>query len=399
LIAAVATDGPVNVSALARELGVAPKTIRLWRRRFAAEGLSGLEERSRRPHRSPQQTPLEVEELVVSLRKQLAEAGLDNGPQTIVWHLAQRLEQPPSSATVWRILVRRGFVVPAPNKRPRSTYRRFEAAAPNERWQIDATEWFLRDGRRVEIVNIVDDHSRLVVGARAVHTTTTDNAWETFSTAIGRWGLPLCCLSDNGLAFSGKLRGMEVAFEKKLRAAGIRPATARPHHPQTCGKVERFQQTEKKWLRARRRARTLQELQAQLDAFCDYYNDHRPHAGIGRVTPRARWDATPPLSNPGVALSAPVRRARVRVNPRGLIAPEPWVISLGVEFAGLEADVTIEGLHVVVFIDGDLIRHLILDPSRPYQPSGRRRGGPKRPRLASTGTDVSRHPRDLCRAT
>ena len=131
---------------------------------------------------------------------------------------------------------------------------------------------------------------------------TGEEAWTTFCAAVQEWGLPAGVLSDNGLCFSGKLHGFEVLFEARLRDAGIRPITGRPYHPQTTGKVERFQQTLKKWLRRQDHrhglARDLAELQARLDAFRRYYNEQRPHQGIGRVTPgrggRPRRRPSPP---------------------------------------------------------------------------------------------------------
>jgi transposase InsO family protein len=239
LLAAISEelDG-VNVAALCRERGVSRKTFYKWRSRFVSEGVAGLEARSRRPHHSPDRVSDRAEDLIVETRKRLSESGFDAGPATIRYHLFHRgLGTVPSESTIWRVLRRRGFVVLSPQKRPRTTYRRFEAALPNECWQIDATHWSLVDGRSVELINVIDDHSRLLVASRAVKVTTSEEAWITFAEAAGRWGLPLRCLSDNGLAFSGRLHHVQVYFEANLKEAGITPRTARPRHPQTCGKV------------------------------------------------------------------------------------------------------------------------------------------------------------------
>lgn len=107
----------------------------------------------------------------MELRKQLVEDGLDAGAHTIQFHLSRRVKNPPSVATIWRVLARRGFVVPQPKKRPRSSYIRFEAELPNECWQADTTHWHLADGTDVEILNMLDDHSRLLVASRAFGTT------------------------------------------------------------------------------------------------------------------------------------------------------------------------------------------------------------------------------------
>jgi transposase InsO family protein len=377
-LAAAVTGGEINVSAFCREHGISRDTFYRWRGRYRHEGLAGLEPRPSAPGSSPARTPVEVEDAVVALRKELEESGLDAGPSTIQWHLGRRgLGAVPSAATVWRVLVRRGFVVPEPRKRPKSSLRRFEAAAPNELWQADATKWAVGTGV-VEVLTFLDDHSRLVTASVAVATATTDNTWATFCSAAQAWGLPSGQLSDNGLNFSGRLRGHEVAFEINLRAAGVRPITSRPYHPQTCGKIERFHQTLKRWLRKQPTAPTLAGLQAQLDAFIAIYNFERPHRGIGRATPFERWSATPKALNPGLALPAPQRAPTATVDRQGLVRAAPWIIHVGVDHIGRTARVMLDDTHAAVFVDGRLVRHLELDHSRPYQPSGLPRGGPRR---------------------
>ncbi|CAN5534897.1 hypothetical protein BH24ACT4_BH24ACT4_17350 [soil metagenome] len=268
-VVAVAKDQEVNVSRVCATEATSRKTFYKWVKRFKEEGLEGLEDRSTRPKTSPGQIAAEVEDEIVRLRKKLADDGLDHGATTIQWHLGRSRAMAgrvPSVAGVHRVLVRRGQVVPQPAKRPKSSWNRFEAAAPNERWQIDAMDWVIVTGV-VRVFNIIDDHSRVTIRSQAVPEATTEAAWATFIQGVAAWGPPAGVLSDNGLCFSGKLRGFEVLFEANLRDAGIHPRTGRPYHPQTTGKVERFQQTLKKWLRRQRLARDLAELQAQLDAF------------------------------------------------------------------------------------------------------------------------------------
>jgi transposase InsO family protein len=378
LLAAVSgeLDG-LNVAALCREHDISRKTFYKWRARYAAGGLEALEPRSRRPLRSPTRVPDHVEDAIVEARKWLLGCGLDAGAANVSWRLRDSAVSPvPSEATIWRVLTRRGFVSPEPRKRPRRSWKRFEAAWPNECWQIDATHWALRWGRPVEIVDIIDDHSRLLVASVAVEVATSELAWEAFSLGVVRWGLPARCLSDNGLVFSGRLRHVEVYFESKLHAAGVRPVTSRPFHPQTCGKVERFHQTLKKWLRAQRpRPGSLGELQAQIDAFAKVYNHHRPHRGIGRATPYARWSANLPAGPAGPVPTPPARRLHVTVDRIGIAhAGKRWLIGVGAEYRGQPAEIIIKDLTADVIIAGRLVRHLQLDPDRAYQPSGRRPG-------------------------
>jgi transposase InsO family protein len=315
-----------------------------------------------------------MENAIVELRKELADAGLDAGPGTIQWHLGRGHRQVPSEATIWRVLVRRGFVVPEPRKRPKSSLRHFEATAPNELWQADCIDWVTATGV-VKVLSFVDDHSRVALRVRALPEATSEATWDTFGEATHAWGVPLGQLSDNGLNFSGRLRGFEVHVERQLRAAGVVPKTSRPFHPQTCGKVERFQQTLKKWLRRQPIAGDLAELQTQLDDFVDYYNHKRPHRGIGRITPTERWAATPPAINLGVALPSPTQTTTVGVSHTGVVALGRYRIHIGAEWRGRTAQIHHDDTHAAVFIGHHLIRALQLDPRRNYQPSGRPRGG------------------------
>ena len=227
-----------NVSEVCRDEGVSRSVFYKWAARVRAEGMDGLEERSRRPHTSPQQTSVEVEDEVVRWRKELGDAGLDHGATSIHWHLTRQgdVDRVPSVATIHRILVRRGLVAPQPHKAPKATWRRFEAAAPNELWQIDHTDWVIATGA-VKIFNIVDDHSRVAISSRAVTRATSEEAWRTYGQGAQIWGLPAGNLSDNGLCFSGKVRHAEVFFEAQLRDAGVQPIT---------GLAEAIQQTLKR---------------------------------------------------------------------------------------------------------------------------------------------------------
>ena len=166
VITAVVLEGRPK-SVVAREYGVSRRWVQILVARYLAEGETAFEPRSRRPHASPQRTSQATEDAIVALRKELAGAGLDAGAETIAWHLRQRAGAAPSVATIWRILSRRGFVTPQPHKRPRSSWHRFAADLPNELWQADITHWPLADGSDAEILNIIDDHSRLLAASTA----------------------------------------------------------------------------------------------------------------------------------------------------------------------------------------------------------------------------------------
>jgi transposase InsO family protein len=363
-------------SEVARDYGVSRRWVHELIKRFDADGVAGLEPRSRRPLRSPAQTPVELEDEIVELRKTLAEQGLDAGAHTICFHLAKRHGTAPAPSTVWRILTRRGFVVPQPQKRPRSSFIRFEADQPNERWQGDITHWELADGTGVEILNIVDDHSRLLVASDVRRTTKGGDVVASFHKAAGRHGFPASILTDNAAVFTGAPRGGgRCAIEIELDGLGIALRHSTPNHPQTCGKVERFHQTEKRWLRKQPSAVDIAELQAKLDWFSGYYNTRRPHRALGRRTPlmafEARPRATPSL--PGFVVPAHYRVRRDRIDSTGKITlrykSRLHHIGMGRRYAGVRVLVLVADLQVrVLSEDGEILRELALDPDRNYQP-------------------------------
>jgi transposase InsO family protein len=138
----------------------------------------------------------------------------------------------------------------------------------------------------VEILTIEDDRSRLDVCSDARITTTGQQVLTSFRKAFRRCAIPAGVLTDNGAVFTGKQRGGgRVVLELELGVLGVKFDHSGPYHPQTCGKVERFHQTQKRWLAAQPKASTAGELQRQLDRFRRYYNTVRPHRALGRRTP------------------------------------------------------------------------------------------------------------------
>jgi transposase InsO family protein len=340
--------------------------------RYRAGSYAALEPRSRRPRSCAHQTAPKVERTILKLRRDLAAAGYDAGPHTIARHLAGRVARVPSVATVWRILHRNGLITPQPQKRPRSSLIRFVAALPNELWQGDTTHWTLAGGTGVEILDLIDDHSRLAVASVAVPTVKAADVVEVFFDAAARSGLPASVLTDNGAVFSGSSRGGKVLWESELQRLGIRAVHSTPYHPQTCGKVERFHQTVKRYLKQQTPARSIAHLQAQLDSFRAYYNQRRPHRTLGGRTPlvafNARVKARPP-ELPGTVTDFRVRQDKVdscgRVTLRYLSALRH--IYIGRAHKGATIRLLIAGTNVrIVRDDGQLLRELTLDPSRRY---------------------------------
>ena len=386
VVTAVKVEGR-SESEVARDYAVSRRWVRELVRRYEAEGEAGLEPRSRRPHRSPQATPRAVEDEIVELRKSLSDQGLDAGAATIAVHLERAGLTAPAASTIWRILSRRGFVVPHPQRRPKSSCVRFEADQPNERWQADVTHWELADGTGAEILNVVDDCSRLNVAADARRVTPAADVVATFAAAFARHGLPMGVLTDNGAIFTANSRGGgRTALEVELGLLGIKMSHSRPYHPQTCGKVEHLHQTQKKWLAKQPPARSTRELQAQLDRFRDYYNTVRPHRACHRRTPAEAYAARPKATPNGIVIDPHWRVRHDTVDKTGCVTvrhnSRPHHVGLGRRLAGAKILMLIADLDIRV-IDRDtgrLIRAPTLDPSRDYQPRGLPPGPPKKAR-------------------
>jgi transposase InsO family protein len=206
----------------------------------------------------------------------------------------------PSTSTIRRVLHAAGLIVPEPRKRPRSSWIRFEAAAPNELWQSDVTHWWLADGSEVEICSWLDDHSRYLLGCTVFGRVGGDDVVATFTAAGDAHGWPAATLTDNGAVYTSRFTGGRNGFEYLLAWLGVRQKNGMPGHPQTQGKIERFHQTLKRWLGRQPAAADLAGLQAQLDAFRLAYNEQRPHRAIGRIPPGEAYRATPKVQ-PSVA--------------------------------------------------------------------------------------------------
>jgi hypothetical protein len=213
-----------------------------------------------------------------------------------------------------------------------------------------------------------------------------------FRAAIAGHGVPAATLTDNGLVFTTRFsggRGGRNGFEAELRRLGIKQKNGKPSHPQTQGKVERFQQTLKKWLRAQpAQPPTISQLQALLDTFTAVYNHERPHRSLPhRATPATAYAARP-KAVPGDRASDTHDRVRTdRVDTDGKLTlrvnGKLHHIGIGRTLARTPVLMLVRDLHIRVInaATGELLRELDLDPARDYQPTGEPPGPkPKRPR-------------------
>ncbi len=296
IITAVALEG-VSQAEAARRYQVSKGWVSKLMAQYRTLGDEAFEPRSRRPHTSPNKTPTDTIELIVKLRDELTSSGYDAGPETIAWHLDTSHNITVSASTIRRHLIKGARIKPEPKKRPRSSYIRFEADLPNETWQSDVTDYFLgppdpnSQDNQAEILTSLDDHSRYALSVTAHLPVNGHTVVQTFKTAGEQHGFPASILTDNGFVYTTRfVSDSPNAFETFCTQAGITQKHSRPYKPTTCGKVERFQQTIKKWLRAQpNQPTTVPELQALCDTFVGYYNNQRPHSSLNHRTPQTAY--------------------------------------------------------------------------------------------------------------
>ena len=375
VILAVTVEGLTQAEA-ARRYQVSTSFVSRLLARYRAEGDAAFEPRSRRPKTSPTAIDPDTVERIVNLRVELAAKGLDAGPATIAWHL-DTAGIGVSAATVRRRLLTAGLITPEPKKRPRSSYIRFAAELPNECWQSDFTHWRLADGTDIEILTWLDDHARYALSVTAHRHVTGDIVVDTFRQAGADQGFPASVLTDNALVYTTRFaggRGGRNQLETTLATLDITHKHSRPNHPTTCGKVERFQQTLKRWLAKQPPAATLADLQAQLDDFVDEYNPRRPPSSLGRRTPAVVYRLLPKTSPTGTGAGTHHRLRHDRVDKTGAIslrrAGRLHHISIGRAHAGRRVILLIDDLDIRIIdtTTGELLRQLTLDPTRGYQP-------------------------------
>jgi transposase InsO family protein len=383
VITAVVVEGrrPAEVAA---SYSVARSWVYELVARYRSEGDAAFEARSRRPKTSPTAIAATTVALIEQLRRDLTTQGLDAGPDTIRWHLEHHHQIRVSRPTIARVLTRVGLVVPAPKKRPKSSYVRFAAELPNECWQSDFTHYPLADGTDTEILSWLDDHSRFALSVTAHRRVTGPIVVANFRAAIDQHGEPASTLTDNGMVFTTRFsggRGGRNGFEHELHVRGIRQKNSRPNHPTTCGKVERFQQTLKKWLRAQPQPATITELQALLDTFVDEYNHRRPHRSLpARSTPATTYSNRPKATPTDQTSDTHHRVRHDRIDTAGTVTLRVGgrLHHIGIGRTRAETDVVllIHDLHVRVVdaTTGELLRDLTIDTSRDYQPTGAPKG-------------------------
>lgn len=338
-----------NVRELCRRFQISPKTAYKWLARFRVQGEQGLTDRSRRPTRSPERTPDEVEQRILALRQQHPAWG---GRKLRARLLAQGVAAVPAASTITAILHRHDQIDPeqAAAHRP---CRRFEHDAPNRLWQMDFKGHFATDQGRCHPLTVVDDHSRFALGVFACADERTETVQEHLTTLFRRYGLPERILCDNGPPWGTGSEAEHTPLTVWWLRLGIRVCHGRPYHPQTQGKDERFHRTLKAEVLQGAHFRNVLECQPRFNAWREVYNHERPHEALALAVPATRYQASKrcfPEELPPLLYEAPLQVRKVQSS--GEISFRNRVVKVGRAFAGYPVGVrptTTEGLWEIYF--------------------------------------------------
>lgn len=273
-----------NVRALCRRFEISPTAGYKWLARFKAEGQAGLAERSRRPACSPARTPAAIESAVLRIRR----AHPAWGGRKIAARLAALGAAAPAPSTVTAILRRHGQALGAHGGGAKA-FIRFERAAPNELWQMDFKGHVAMRQGRLHPLTVLDDHSRFSIVLEACADERTETVKTALIKAFRRYGLPAAMITDNGAPWGDGPGAPFTPLGVFLIEQDIRIAHARPYHPQTMGKDERFHRALKAEALAGPPFADLAAAARALSRWRDIYNLERPHEALGLAPPIARY--------------------------------------------------------------------------------------------------------------
>lgn len=277
----------VNRRELCRRFGVSSKTAYKWLARAGVEGKDWAQDRSRRPRKSPARSKAKLETAVLEIR----DAHPVWGARKIRRCLQDRHKSVPAASTVHAILARHDRIPPPSQP---SQYTRFEHPAPNDVWQMDFKGRFpLGDRQMCHPLTMVDDHSRYALCLQACSNEQAETVQQHLERTFRRYGLPSAFLVDNGVPWGTCSEVRWTRLRVWLLKLGVNVIYARPHHPQTKGKNERFHRTLKAEVLSMRTFRTSRELQKAFDHWRHVYNNQRPHHSLGQEVPASRYRPSP----------------------------------------------------------------------------------------------------------
>lgn len=278
-----------NMTRLCERFGISRKTGYKWVARYRREGEPGLADRSRRPRNSPGVTPPALVEAVLHLRQAHPAWG---GRKLRARLVALGYLPVPAASTITAILHRHGQIDPEESAK-HQPWQRFEAEAPNDLWQMDFKGHVAISPGRGHPLTVLDDHSRYAVGLEACADQRGATVQERLTSIFRCYGLPRGILVDNGPPWGSDREHPYTPLTVWLLKLGLRVIHARPYHPQTLGKDERFHRTLKAEVLQYCQGLDLAGCQRHLARWRLIYNLERPHEALGLAPPVSRYRASP----------------------------------------------------------------------------------------------------------
>jgi putative transposase len=323
-----------KMAVLCREFDISRKTGHKIFNRYKLSGLEGLTDRSRRPYRQANRLPLQIEKLIVQLKREHPSWGAPKIREKI-----RRLHEDlplPAISTVHAILDRHELV-------DHSRRRRYKAQGthlslpkrPNDLWCADYKgEFMLADKRYCYPLTITDSASRYLLACDALTTTKEQYAFTVFERVFKDFGLPLSLRTDNGVPFASpnSFFGLSKLSVWWLRL-GIGIERIKPGNPQQNGRHERMHLTLKKEA-TRPAAKNFLQQQGKFDQFIDYFNHQRPHQALAMKYPGELYaPSARPYAGIG-ELEYPFHDRTLTVTTCGRICMGRRKINLSIVFAG-----------------------------------------------------------------
>ena len=346
-----------KMAPLCREFGISRKTgYKLWNR-YKDMGNEALIEQKRTPYRYANKLPLQVEALILDLKKEFPNWGAPKIREKIKRRYSDI--KLPAISTIHAVLDRNGLVK---SKLKRKRYKAVGTELsnpenPNDLWCADYKgEFMLGNKRYCYPLTITDHASRYLITCDSLSTTKQEFAFETFTKAFKEFGLPKAMKTDNGNPFANgnSLYGLTKLSVWWLRL-GIDLERITPGHPEQNGRHERMHLTLKQET-TKPAADNFLAQQEKFDKFIDVYNNERPHQGIKMKYPSEIYKPSDRIYKGIEPIFYPFHDKTVQVTQCGRICERGLKVSLSSALAGQEVGIkeVEDGIWVVSFLDFDL---------------------------------------------
>jgi transposase InsO family protein len=287
----LASQSGIDRRELCRRFNISPKTGYKWLTRYQADGDTGLQEQSRRPHHSPWRTGHVLEQAILRVRAQHPAWG---GRKIQARLRTLGYQSVPAPSTITAILRRHGRLT-REDTAPPHAWQRFEHRTPNALWQMDFKGHFPLWRGRCHPLTVLDDYSRFSLCLQACRNEQSQTVEHHLTRTFRRYGLPQRMLMDNGPPWGDTVDTPLTVLTVWLIRLGVGVSHSRPYHPQTMGKDERFHRTLKAELLQQRQFQNLDQCQQHFDRWRTIYNVERPHESLDMKVPASRYQPSPRL--------------------------------------------------------------------------------------------------------